>query len=322
MNKPPNTGNTPSDNNQDRILLGIFLAIAMVFCTSVMDGIAKWLTASYSIVSIILIRNTFSLPIAFILMIKTGGLKNMKSDRPWLLAARSSLIIFAAGSFYAALPFMPLAEAFAIAFVAPLFTTVLSIIFLNEKVGPHRWAVLGTGFIGVLIVLQPGTDSFQPAAIFPVAAAFFYAVLMIMTRQLRHHSTSSGMTLWGTIATVCLASISLVLPWEPFAWTLPSGNDLLLLVGMAGVATTAHFLTGQAYRYAPAAVIAPFDYTMLLWGMIFGWVFWQEIPEIHVLAGAAVIISSGLYLIYRESQAKNKTVQDNPLLKSNTPPTA
>ncbi len=313
--------NTNSSHNQDRIILGIVLAILMVFCTSVMDGIAKWLTASYSIVSIILIRNTFSLPIAFILLMKTGGLHNLKSDRPLLLLARSSLIFFAAGSFYAALPYMPLAEAFAIAFVAPLFTTILSIIFLKEKVGPHRWAVVGTGFIGVLIILQPGTDTFQPAAILPVVAAFFYAVLMIMTRQLRHHSTSSGMTLWGTVATVSIALISLALPGEAFAWTLPSDNDLLLLVGMAGVATTAHFLTGQAYRYAPAAVIAPFDYTMLIWGIIFGWVFWQEIPEAHVLLGASVIIASGLYLIYRESRAKNKTAQDNPLLESSTPPT-
>ncbi|MEH6629285.1 MAG: DMT family transporter [Halopseudomonas aestusnigri] len=314
--------NSDNARNQDRIILGIVLAILMVFCTSVMDGIAKWLTASYSIVSIILIRNTFSLPIAFTLLMKTGGLHNLKSDRPLLLLVRSCLIFFAAGSFYAALPYMPLAEAFAIAFVAPLFTTVLSIIFLKEKVGPHRWAVVGTGFIGVLIVLQPGTDTFQLAAIFPIAAAFFYAVIMIMTRQLRHHSTSSGMTLWGTLATVSIALISLTLPGDAFAWTLPNNNDLLLLLGMAGVATTAHFLTGQAYRYAPAAVIAPFDYTMLIWGIIFGWVFWQEIPEAHVLLGASVIISSGLYLIYRESRAKNKTAQDNPLRESNTPPTA
>ena len=165
MRNKPRSGNTPSDDNQDRILLGIFLAIAMVFCTSVMDGIAKWLTASYSIVSIILIRNTFSLPIAFILMMKTGGLQNLKSDRPVLLLVRSSMIFFAAGSFYAALPFMPLAEAFAIAFVAPLFTTILSMMFLNEKVGPHRWAVVGTGFLGVLIILQPGTDTFQPLSL-------------------------------------------------------------------------------------------------------------------------------------------------------------
>ncbi len=314
-----NSNSSNRQTSEDRIILGIVLAIVMVFCTSVMDGIAKWLTASYSIISIILIRNTFSLPIAIILLLKTGGLNNLKTDRPWLLLARSSLIIFAAGSFYAALPFMPLAEAFAIAFVAPLFTTILSVIFLNEKVGPHRWAVVATGFAGVLIILQPGTDTFQPAAIFPVIAAFVYAVIMIMTRQLRHHSTSSGMTLWGTITTVSIASVSLLLPWEAFAWTLPSNNDLLLLLGMAGVATTAHYLTGQAYRFAPAAVIAPFDYTMLIWGIIFGWVFWQEIPEAHVLLGAAVIIASGLYLIYRESQAKNKTAQDNQPQENNRP---
>ena len=196
---------------------------------------------------------------------------------------------------------------------------MLSIFFLKEKVGPHRWAVVATGFLGVLIILQPGTDTFQIAAILPVIAAFFYAVLMIMTRQLRHHSTSSGMTLWGTVATITIASLSLLLPWEAFAWTLPTTEDLFLLLGMACVATTAHYLTGQAYRYAPAAVIAPFDYTMLIWGIIFGWVFWQEIPEPHVLAGAAVIIASGLYIIYRESRAKNKTALDSQPQENSSP---
>ncbi|WP_417454994.1 DMT family transporter [Kiloniella sp.] len=313
------TGATKKQH-EDRIILGIILAILMVFCTSVMDGIAKWLTASYSIISIILIRNLFSLPLAITLVAKTGGIATLKSDRPLLLLVRSSLIIFAAGSFYAALPFMPLAEVFAIAFVAPLFTTLLSVIFLKEKVGFHRWAVVFTGFGGVLIILQPGTDTFQPVAILPVIAAFFYALLMIMTRQLRHHCSSSGMTFWGTVTTVCLASTTLVLPWEAFAWTLPSNTDLLMLMGMAVVATTAHFLTGQAYRYAPAAVVAPFDYTMLIWGLIFGWAFWDEIPEAHVLFGASIIVISGLYIIYRESRSTNKTVLDSQLPENSTPP--
>ncbi|WP_085901696.1 DMT family transporter [Kiloniella majae] len=312
---------TSQQTHEDRIMLGIILAILMVFCTSVMDGIAKWLTASYSIISVILIRNLFSLPLAITLVAKTGGLATLKSDRPLLLLARSSLIIFAAGSFYAALPFMPLAEVFAIAFVAPLFTTVLSVIFLKEKVGFHRWAVVFIGFGGVLVILQPGTDTFQPAAILPVIAAFVYALLMIMTRKLRHHCSSSGMTFWGTVTTVCLASTSLVLPWEAFSWTLPSNTDLLMLMGMAAVATTAHFLTGQAYRYAPAAVIAPFDYTMLIWGLIFGWIFWDEIPEAHVMLGASIIIASGLYIIYRESRSRNKTVLDSQPPENSTPPT-
>ena len=305
------SNNSNKSTDQDRIILGIVFAIGVAFCMSVTDGIAKWLTASYSIISIILIRNIFSIPFAVALIAKTGGIKNLRTDRPWLLLARSSLIIVAAGSFYAALPFMPLAEAFAIAFVAPLFTTILSVIFLKEKVGPHRWAVVATGLGGVLIVLQPGTDTFQLAAILPVIAAFTYAVLMIMTRQLRHHCSSAGMTFWGTVATVSIAAVSLSLPWQPFTWTLPSNNDLLLILGMAAVATTGHFLTGQAYRFAPAAVIAPFDYTMMVWGVLIGWIFWQEIPEAHVIVGATVIIASGLYLIYRESRARNKKVQDN-----------
>ncbi|WP_020594464.1 DMT family transporter [Kiloniella laminariae] len=306
----------------DRIFLGIILAIVMVFCMSVMDGIAKWLTASYSLISIILIRNTFSLPLTVALVIKSGGWQTLRCDRPWLLLARSALIIVTAGSFYAALPLMPLAEAFAITFVGPLFITILSVIFLGEKVGPHRWGVVFTGFCGVLVIFQPGTDAFQPAAFLPLIAAFFYAVLMIITRQLRHHSTSAGITFWGTLTTVILALVALLLPWDAFAWTRPDNSDLLMILVMAIVATTAHFLTSQAYRIAPAAVIAPFEYTILLWGLLFGWFFWNEIPEAHVLIGAAVIVASGLYLIYRESRSMRKTVLDSRLPENSRHPTA
>lgn len=315
---------------QERVLLGIALGVFSVFCMGVMDGLAKWLTASYSVLTILVVRNSISLPLSFALAARAGGREALHCNRPWLLLLRSVMIICTGGFFYAALPHLPFAEIMAITFAAPLFITILSIIFLKETVGLHRWLAVLIGFAGIVVMLRPGTDAFLPAALLPLAAAFFYALLMVLTRSLSKYTTPSGMTFWGTLTTVVIAAAGMALVesgllsssggesdslssvFAAFYWTEPNRDGLLLLTAMAVIGTTGHIAVSYAYRFAPAAVIAPFDYTILIWGVLFGWLFWNEMPDSRVFAGAAIVVGSGLYLIYRESRAEKKRVLGTP----------
>ncbi|GAB4356617.1 MAG: DMT family transporter [Oricola sp.] len=279
-------------------LTGIALMCAGVACLCVNDAIAKTLTAGYQPLQILFIRNLVALPIAALIAWKAGGVAALRSHRPAMHLVRGAIWVGAATLFFTGLSRLGLAEATVLVFAAPVFITALSALVLKETVGWRRWAAVLAGFAGVLIVVRPGSATFQPASLFPVATAFLYAWLMISARWVDSRESVWTVMLYLTAAGGLLSAFA-----APFAWTPVRAGDLWLFAGIALFGTAGITMMTQAFRFAPAAVVAPLDYTALIWATLMGWLFWDEIPDLLTYAGAAVIIASGVFIVWRESRA-------------------
>ena len=286
---------TAAPGSADRIGLGIGSCVAAVFVFSIVDAAAKWLGQTYEPVQIVFLRHLFALiPIA-VLVWHGGGLAALKTRRPFAHALRGALIFGTTTLFLTALRSLPLAEVVAISFTAPLFITALSGPLLGEAVGVRRWAAVIVGFVGALIMMRPGTEAFRPEALLVLASAFIFALAMLLTRGLARSETSVAL-LTHTTVFIALAS----LPFAGLAWQAPPSGDLGLfaLVGIGGGG--AAYLLIVAYRNAPAAVVAPFYYSALVWGSVWGWIVWRDSLDAAVWIGAAIVGAAGVYITRRE----------------------
>jgi drug/metabolite transporter (DMT)-like permease len=193
------------------------------------------------------------------------------------------------------LRFLPIAEASATSFVAPLLVTALAIPFLGERVGLRRWIATAVGLAGVLIILRPGTSAFHIAAFFPLVSASAWACALIMTRMMsgKEHATT-------TMAYSSIVGFAVVTALVPFVWVNPTWHDILFGV-IIGIASTAgQWIVVLAFRYADASALAPFSYTQLLWVSFLGFFVFGEIPDVWTTTGAIIIVASGLYTAHRE----------------------
>ncbi|MDH3762744.1 MAG: DMT family transporter [Gammaproteobacteria bacterium] len=298
-------------HSADRPALGIVLMLTGIAGFAVMDATIKWLTADYSITQVVALRSWFGLPLLCLFALHGGGVKALRSRRPAIHIARYLLVLALSFSFFWALSQMKLVDAIAITFAAPIFITALSVPLLKEAVGLHRWAAIGVGFFGVLVMLRPGAGVFQWAAVVVIGSAVVYALLMITTRAFKATETTATLMLYPQLG-MSLTGIVLA----PFFWVTPSLVDLGLFAlagtfGSVGVMCVTH-----AFRLGPAAVISPFEYSALIWASLLGFLLWDELPDTFTLIGAAIVVASGLYIIYRETI---KTGRARPQLPSMTP---
>ena len=278
--------------------------LAAVFLDSIGDATAKWLGQTYEPVQIVLFGQLFALiPIA-VFVWRSGGLTALRTRRPFVHALRGSLLFASMLLFFTGLRGVPLAEATAIGFTAPLFITALSGPLLGEAVGVRRWAAVIVGFLGALLMVRPGTEAFRPEALLVLTSAFIFALVMLLTRRLTRTETDVALVTYTTVIGG-LAS----LPFASLVWQAPSPGDLGLfaIVGIGG--GCAAYLLVVAFRNAPAAVVAPFDYSSLIWASIFGWILWRESPEPAVWIGAAIVAAAGVYITRRE-MALSRTERD------------
>lgn len=284
--------NAPGENTGRGILAIIFA----VFFFSAADTLAKWLGhQGYPPAEVVFFRYVFGLlPVA--LLIRKFGIDALRTRRPIAHAFRGCLIFLALFFYFWGLKLMPLAEAIAVAFTAPLFVTALSVPLLGEHVGIRRWCAVFIGFIGALIVLQPGTDAFRPEALLIVLSAFLFSLAMILTRKMSQTETNVSMFTYTTIGAGLISA-----PFLSLGWQTPETEHLLAFVILGFTGGTAAYLIIIAYRNAPAAIIAPFDYTALIWTSLSGWFIWKEQPSMAVWAGASVIIVASLYIARRET---------------------
>ncbi|MBO6727243.1 MAG: DMT family transporter [Rhizobiaceae bacterium] len=271
-----------------------------VACLSVNDALAKFLVTGYSPLQILFLRNIIALPFAVLLAVKLGGVGALHSHRPAAHLLRGILWIAATILFFTSFIYLELAEATALIFVAPLFITAISAVVLREHVGLRRWLAVLIGFVGVLVVVRPGTATFQPASLLPVATAFIYAVLMLGARWVDPRESVWTMLLYLTGASALLSAFVV-----PFVWNPVRLGDLWLFAAIAIFGTAGMTLMTQAFRLASAVIVAPLDYTAMVWATAFGWLIWQEVPDGPTFVGAAVIIASGLYVIWREHKLRN-----------------
>ncbi|WP_264766798.1 DMT family transporter [Vreelandella zhuhanensis] len=265
------------------------------------DAVSKWLGETHSPVQIIFFRTLVSLPLIALLAHFGGGLRKLRTRRPGVHLIRGLIYTGTMGCFVLGLTLLPLAEATAIAFVAPLFVTLLSVPLLGERIAPPVLAASLVGFLGVLIVVRPGGDAFGLGALVMIGAAVFYALMMITARRYgaREH-------LWAMVFYMSLVPLMITAAILPWVWQTPLPWHWLgfLGAGIFGVGATA-FIT-LAFRFAPAAIAAPFDYTAMLWAVGLGWWFWGEIPDIWVLLGSILIIGSGLAIAYHDRRTTLK----------------
>lgn len=276
---------------------GIALIVAASALFSAMDAMVKWLTADYSIVQIIFFRSAFAfIPLAPWLLREGFGV--LRTTRPMGHLARSLIGLCAIFLFFHAFALLPLAEVTAVAFAAPLLMTALSVPLLGETVGLRRWAAILVGFAGVLIILRPGADGGGMGGtgfLVALGATAMYALAMVALRSLGTTERSVTTVFYFTL-TATLAAAAL-LPWQ---WTTPSAFDALLFVGTGLLGGTAQLAMTQAVRLAPISLIAPFDYTHLLFAASWGFVLWGDLPGANTLLGAAVVVAAGLYVLHRE----------------------
>jgi len=270
--------------------------LVTMFLFVTMDSFVKIMIQSYPVPQVVWGRFTFHLILlmAFLNVRLPGVVRTQKLKMQML---RSALLLVTTLLFFTGLLYNELATASAIMFVGPLVVTALSMPLLGERVGPRRWAGVVIGFSGALIIIRPGTDVVQLAALLPLAAAFTYAIYQIATRHLSH--TEPGMTTLFYSALLGAIGMSFIVP---FYWVWPDlqGWIMLGLIGFFG--GLGHFAMIRSLSYAPAATVVPFTYSNLIWATLFGFVLFAELPDFWTVIGALIIAGSGLYIFHRENR--------------------
>jgi drug/metabolite transporter (DMT)-like permease len=288
----------------DRPLLAILLMIAAVTCLSGVDAIGKAALDHLIGVQILLLRSVVILCVMGPAQLR-GGRFVLRTTRPWLHAANIAAWLVTMSAFYAAIGHMKLATITAILFTAPLFMTALSVPLLGERVGMHRWAAILVGLVGTLVVVQPGGGE-DPvwAALLALLCAFGWALNMVIMRLLtRTESDSTVLIFANGGAVVALLAVVLALgAWRPIT---PIGATLV--VAMAAALLSGQWLQLRAFRLAPIGVVAPFQYFQLVSATLAGWLVWNELPARHVWFGAAIVVASGLYVIWREHRLTRRS---------------
>ncbi|MGB0854640.1 MAG: DMT family transporter [Pikeienuella sp.] len=298
-------------------LVGVLCALGASTAFSLNDMGIKFLSGDYPLHQVVLVRASIGLLVTMaIFMPLEGGLRNMRTKRPLTHLLRGLCVVAANMTFFAAIAALPLADAVAIFFVAPLLITAMSVVILKEHVGPRRWAAILVGLLGVLIIVRPGGAGFQVAAVLPLIAATAYALLHIMTRRLGITESASTMAFYIQVTFVIVSGgIGLVLGDGAFAgashpslefllraWVWPQAGDVLIMVGLGIASATGGYLISQAYRISEAGLIAPFEYTALIMAVFWGYLIWGEWPIPVVWVGIALVLASGIYMALREAR--------------------
>jgi drug/metabolite transporter (DMT)-like permease len=294
----------------DDARLGIAMMVAAAAVWALHDAASKWLAESYPVFQILLTRSVFGLLPILLIAHRTGGLGKLRSRRTAALLGRGSMGAASFILFLLALPMMPFADIFAVTMSAPLVITALSSFILREPVGWRRWSAVLVGFAAVLVIVQPEGGIVPEAAALLLASVLFYAVAMLATRRLGRTESAATMSFYsGLVFLLVGAAVA------PFVWGPPPLADFALMAGTGLLAGLAQYCMTQAFRVAPPATVAPFEYTTMVWALILGYLVWGDFPSWMVLGGAVVIIASGLYVLHREAaQARRATVQDPPPL--------
>lgn len=275
---------------------GIFYVIIATIAFSANNALVKWQISHYPVTEVVFFRCVFSLLPCSFLIAANGGLQVMRTQRIAAHVVRAALQFFSTVSIFIAFGLLPLADAVAISYASPIFLTVLSIPLLGEQVGWHRWLAVLIGFAGVLIVMRPGAGIAESGAIFAVLNALLGALVTIGMRRMSL-TESSATLLFYQVALTALLSVGLLF----YGWVTPSWPDIVALMAIGLLSGTGQYWWLQAFRFAPAAVGAPFAYSGLIWAMMFGFLIWGDVPTLGLVSGACLVAFSGLYIVYRET---------------------
>jgi len=290
-----------------------YISLAM-FIFSLQSVAVKWIGGDYSVIEIVLFRSFIALPCTIILYRLEGGQGWPTTQQRMLEYVRGALYFFSYTTAFMALAALPLAELEAIRSSAPLVITLLSVLMLGEKVGPRRWVALAVGFIGVLLIVRPGSATFNLGSVFMLLAVLSYATNAILTRKLQTTDSSATMSYYSSIvylvAAVLLSPLAIFVGEIPDAhpsiafllraWTMPTLLDWIIMSGLGLAWAGGMYFVARAYSNSQASVIAPFEYISLPINVMWGLLIWREIPTWMTWVGASLTIGSGLFVLYRD----------------------
>jgi drug/metabolite transporter (DMT)-like permease len=286
------------------ILLKLIAAVFFAF----MSAIVRWLGARYPIGEVVFFRSAFAiLPVIVVYAWRGELAATVRTERPLGQAGRGALSIVGMFFNFGALARLPLVEANAISFTSPLISVALAALILKERVRIYRWSAVTIGFVGVLVVLAPHLTAEElsatiaaasgAGAAYGIAGSFCNAGTMIQTRRLTQSERTSSIVFYFSLICALAGLVTL-----PFDWLTPTLPELAALITAGLLGGIAHILVTESYRHASASVVAPFDYTSMIWALVLGYVFFDEVPNAMVFIGSAIITAAGLFVIWRERQ--------------------
>lgn len=282
----------------NNVALGIGLLTLAEVVFAALDAAAKFLGQELPIPMVVWGRYVFNMLLLMAIFPGARLRPALRVTRPWLVTARGVLLLSMTYVFFTAIHYIPLADAVAIGFLAPLLVVALSIPILGETVGPRRWAAVGVGFIGVLVIIRPGFAEVHWAYGLMLLLALMFALFVIVTRILTRTEGSVPLLFQGTA--IGMLGASLVVP---FFWVTPTPTQWVILAAMGALGALAHLLLINAYRVGEASVLAPFQYSQIVFAAAAGWLIFGDIPSGWVLLGTAILVASGIYVWHRERQA-------------------
>ena len=284
---------TPA-SHEDRPIVAITMVLFAMLIFVTTDGAAKYLSTSISAQQIVHVRygTIVLIMLPFLLRSRSGS---FRTSRPFLHIARGLLLLTSSILFVFALRDLPLELCTAIGFVAPFYVTALSIPFLGEQVGMRRWAAVIVGFVGVIVILQPGGATFQWAMLLPLASALCWAIGLIITRLMRGTELAVAILFYSSLVGF-LAATPLALP----LWKSPTNFEWVLLVGLGGLNAVGQYLVIRAFMLASASMLAPFSYASIVWAVLIGFVVFDSVPNSTTIIGTVILIGAGIYVWHRE----------------------
>jgi len=301
-------------------LLGVGSLVLGILIFSLQDIAVKGMGGNYPILEIVIFRGMVAMPIT-LLFFRLEGQRGLPTTKQHKLEYVRGLFLFLSyTTYFMGLAALPLAEIAAIRFSAPLMITALSVVLLSEKVRPSRWVALGVGFIGVLIVVRPGSANFNIGSIFILLSTLFYALSAILTRRLQGTDSSATMAYYSSLFYLVAASILAPLaiavgptPNAPpsiaflfHAWAMPTLLDLIVMAGLGLVWAGGMYFMARAYSLALASVVAPFEYVSLPINTLWGLVLWHQFPTLVTWVGAGLTLLSGLYTLYQDQKERSE----------------
>ncbi len=281
---------------RERTTRAVVTMLAAVALFSLMDALLKLLSAHYPSIQVAALRGAASLPLVLVWALLTTGWRSLLHVRWPLHLLRGALGVMMIAAFVYGLRTLPLSTAYSIFFVAPLLITALSVPFLGERIGPRRWIAIAIGLIGVLVVLRPtGEGVMTTAGLAIFLSALGYAVSAITVRVLARTDSTQAMVVW-VMAAMAIGAGALAAP----GWVALRGEHAWLIAGLGISGALGQYAITEAFRLGEASLLAPLEYSALLWGVLLDLTLWQVLPDGMTWVGAAIIVASGLYLLRRE----------------------
>jgi drug/metabolite transporter (DMT)-like permease len=298
---------SPASRGSQATLAGIGLMLFGIFLFSANDALGKWILATYSVGQMLLIRSATALLILSPFIYREGIAAFKAAPRPAMQMLRLLLSTSEVVMFFWAVTYLPLADTVTFYLAGPIYVTALSAALLGEKVGWRRWSAVIVGFVGVVIALNPSSATLTWPALIALAGSVCYALLMVVTRYLR--GTSDIVMATGQITT----TLAFGAATASFGWVAPSAIDFMLMMVLGITAAIALMSVNRSLKLAPASVVVPYQYTLIVWAVIFGYFVFGDQPQTHTLLGAAIIVAAGLYIFWREQRmGRGKPAVVNP----------